>query len=209
MTDSADSSAYEQLTSLIRHGEFSGGEALRAARLAELIGQSRTPIREALSRLAAEGIVELLPNRGARLAALSADDIREIFMMRSLVEPCAAGLAAQRASEEDLRKMNSTLDALESLGDDADVESESFSKLNLMFHEAVIDAARSDMLRSVYRLIRKEPLVHQTSFTNWVDPRRAAYQHRDILDALKCHNARWAEAAMFSHIEMARELHHD
>jgi DNA-binding GntR family transcriptional regulator len=208
MTDSANSNAYEQLTSLIRHGHFTGGQALRAARLAELIGQSRTPIREALSRLAAEGIVELLPNRGARLVALSADDVREIFVMRSLIEPWAAGLAAQRASTEELQSMDSTLEALEALGDDVDVEGDSWTKLNLIFHEAVIDAARSDILGSVYRLVRKEPLVHQTSFTSWVDPRRACYQHRDILDALKSRNTRWAEAAMFSHIEGTRELYH-
>ena len=93
--------------------------------------------------------------------------------------------------------MDSTLEGLEALGDDVDVEGDSWTKLNLIFHEAVIDAARSDILGSVYRLVRKEPLVHQTSFASWVDPRRACYQHRDILDALKGRNTKWAEAAMF------------
>jgi DNA-binding GntR family transcriptional regulator len=80
------STVYEQIRTAILSGELSNSERLVEEDLAVSLGISRTPVREALRRLAAEGLVDVSPNRGARVAEWDADDLREIFDLRSILE---------------------------------------------------------------------------------------------------------------------------
>ena len=94
---------YGVLRERILEGELEGGARLHQENLSAQLGVSRTPVREAITRLAAEGLVELLPNRGARVAAVSLADIRAAFEARLGIEPLAARLAAERRPEAALR----------------------------------------------------------------------------------------------------------
>src|SRR5690606_10767984 len=87
--------AYEQLKNLILDGELRPGEPMREQQLAERTGTSRTPVREALHELAREGLVRLVPGRGAFVAEISIPDLLELFQLRDVLEPYAARLAAR------------------------------------------------------------------------------------------------------------------
>src|SRR5674476_161296 len=93
---------YRMVTEMIASGELAPGARLREQTLAETIGVSRTPVREALGRLSAEGVVELTPNRGAQVVSFSAEDVNAMFDVRSRLEPQAVALAVPRLSPEDL-----------------------------------------------------------------------------------------------------------
>ena len=88
------SEAYEKVRGRILSGELGDGVRLGEEELAEALSISRTPVREALRRLAAEGLVELLPNRGARVPRWDESDVNDIFDLRAVLESHAAGRAA-------------------------------------------------------------------------------------------------------------------
>src|SRR5713226_2530768 len=96
----ATDTAYEAVRQMILSGEAEAGSRLGEAELAETLGLSRTPVREALQRLGADGLVDVLPHRGARVARWTRDDLAEIFELRSLLEPYAAARAARLGRDE-------------------------------------------------------------------------------------------------------------
>jgi DNA-binding GntR family transcriptional regulator len=100
---------YDRLRERILAGELEGGARLHQENLSAELGVSRTPVREAITRLAAEGLVELLPNRGARVAEVTLTDIRAAYEARLGVEPFAARLAAERRPEAALKTMRAAI----------------------------------------------------------------------------------------------------
>jgi DNA-binding GntR family transcriptional regulator len=197
-----ESGAYDAISDLIRAGTFRSGQRLNAAEIAQRIGVSRTPVREALARLGAEGVVQLLPNRGARLADLDRADLLAILDIRALVEPQGARLAALHADENDLRTLAEILDRLESpVGD-----SESANlKLNSDFHAAIMDASKSSQWRAVFRHVAKEPLLQLHGQGKSLNRDRQSRQHREILAALNSGNPALAEVAMSLHMQSTRQ----
>lgn len=170
---------------------------------------SRTPVREALSRLAAEGIVELRPNRGARLVELSRKDIDEIFDMRALLEPYAAACAARVMGPEGRRRLCSLQDDMDALeGHEPDVM-EVRAKLNNAFHTAIIEMTGSQLISAVLSTASREPLLHRMSATVLTKDQenRLAREHRDVAAAIVAGDARLAEASMLCHIETARAIY--
>lgn len=202
----SEQSAYEALTSLIRSGAFVGGQPLRASQLAELIGVSRTPVREALSKLAAQGIVEIRANRGARLVELGREDIEDLFDLRCVLESHAAGRAAERITAEELASLDTLVDRM-----DACAEQEGdmlkVAQLNHEFHSAIIAAAGSKLMTKVLADAEREPLISRIGRKARVDMVRQSREHRDIVSALKMGNSPWASAAMLCHIESARSFY--
>jgi DNA-binding GntR family transcriptional regulator len=98
---------YSAITKLIRNDHFVAGQPLRESAIAAELNVSRTPVREALRRLATEGAVEITPNRGATLAEFTDDDIADIWSLRALLEPYAARLAAERGYAKDVERLES------------------------------------------------------------------------------------------------------
>jgi DNA-binding GntR family transcriptional regulator len=100
---------YGVLHERIIGGELEGGSRVHQENISEELGVSRTPVREALARLAAEGLVEFLPNRGARVAEVALEDMRISYEARLAVEPLAARFAAERRTADDLKRMAGAL----------------------------------------------------------------------------------------------------
>src|SRR3954454_11370814 len=121
----------EQLQHAILEGVLKPGERLRAEALAQRYGTSRTPIREALLQLEAQGLVEVEPNRGAVVRAFDRDDLRDLYEVRALLEPRAAALATHRISHADIAQ-------LEALCEDDDL-----IVANEAFHRIILEAAQS------------------------------------------------------------------
>lgn len=205
----ADSgTVYEAIREMIAAGEFRAGEPLREVRLAERAGVSRTPVREALRRLAAEGIVELRPNKGAQLVEISREDAAAIFDVRCLLEPYAAGRAATRASQDDLAHLEELLDAMDDVASAGREHLDELAPLNNQFHNAILKAADARLAAEALAVVMRGPLVQRT-FHLYSDEQLARSQehHRELVASLRARNSVWAESVMRSHIEAARSIY--
>ncbi len=200
--------AYDWLRRGIVDGELSPGDHLREEEIAAAVGCSRTPVREAIRRLAAEGMVEFVPNRGAHVAAWSERDLAEIFDLRAVLEGFAARLAARRADEAFLTELRDLADRMEQLaaGDDPD-RVDRISELNGRFHAAIVEAADNRHLTQLVAGLVQVPLVHRT-FRRYRDDEltRSMGHHRELLAAFERGDVNWAGTVMRSHIYAARAV---
>ncbi|WP_158808891.1 GntR family transcriptional regulator [Beijerinckia sp. L45] len=171
------------LRELIRDGNLKPGDKISEPRLCEHFGVSRTPLREALKVLAAEGLIELLPRRGAVVAQISAEDIRELFPIMAALEGLAGELACERITDADIDHMRALhaqmMDAYQLGNEDA------YLKLNRQIHEAIFTIARNDTLAAMYQQILARMHSHRfivrKSETNW---KNAVEDHERIMEAL-------------------------
>lgn len=204
---------YATIRRQILNGERSGGEWLREGDVAAAIGVSRTPVREALRRLAAEGLVRHEPNRGVQVEDWGAGDLDEIFSLRSQLEPWGCGLAAASGLAD--------LDALGELADRMDEEArrdppdlDAITELNNEFHRRVLEASGNGRLVGLVSSVVAVPLVWRT-FSHYSPEamRRSLAHHHEIVQALAAGDAAWAESVMRSHVRAAwaslREEHGD
>jgi DNA-binding GntR family transcriptional regulator len=204
MSKAADK-AYEKIGSLILEGHFKPGDRLSEEELSRLSGVSRTPVREALRRLAAEYFVVIRPNQGAAVAVWSKRDIEDLFHMRAMLEGMAAARAAKRRSDECLKLMEEcvrTIDhALES-GGHPDVET--FLDENRKFHGLVLEAAGSPRLSASISNLIAPAVVSQTAQNFSVsDLKRSNAHHRDLVGAMRDQDSDLADSIMKMHIRAA------
>jgi DNA-binding GntR family transcriptional regulator len=133
---------YRRIRALILSGELEPGEPLRQEALADGLGTSRTPLREALNRLATEGLIEFRPHRSAVVATFSQRDIEADYEARALIEPAAARLAAERSPRETRRALEAALAAQREAGADLDHQFDA----NRTFHLALVAGAGNQHL---------------------------------------------------------------
>jgi DNA-binding GntR family transcriptional regulator len=203
-SNGAVESAYRHIRGIIIRGELASGETLLEARLAERIGVSRTPVREALSRLANEGLVVLGRYRRAQVASFSMADVAEVFRLRGKLEGHAARRACRRILAEDIAR----LEAIEAEMEAAFAELgwhqhlPRFDELNNEFHLIIARAADSPRLEKILASSLELPASIFNSYNEALDQRteRTHRQHREIIAALKARNPDWAEAAMSAHL---------
>ncbi|MFC2967798.1 GntR family transcriptional regulator [Acidimangrovimonas pyrenivorans] len=191
--------AYLRLVDEIRRGELMPGARLRETQLAERMGISRTPVREAIRTLEAEGLVTHLPRQGAVIRVLDRSEVMELYEMRAVLEGTAARMAARAASEIELDELASVNEELARFPDSATTY-----RLNRHFHAILLDAARNRYLIKASQALQKTLLILGPS--TLTDPARAAeavQEHGVLLDALRGRDGARAEAAMRAHIEAA------
>jgi DNA-binding GntR family transcriptional regulator len=197
---------YLALRGQILSGALSANSVLREQALAEELGVSRTPVREALRRLDEAGLVTFVPNRGARVVEWTIDQVRETYFVRAELESRAAALAATRITSAELDALADLIDAMEPLVTSVDEAGMTeLSRLNAHFHRTVVAASRSPQLMALTSSVGRVPLM-AAAFRRQGGPYRARsnHQHRDILTALSTGDTIWAEVAMRSHILGAR-----
>jgi DNA-binding GntR family transcriptional regulator len=193
--------AYEELRNRIRSGSLPAGARLREENLAEQLGLSRTPVREALRRLQADGLVEVVAHRGAHVAAWTEHDLDEIFGLRALLEGRAARLAAERVNDAQAAALRATAEELSRVASRARPDLSLIRALNFEFHAGVLAAAASPRLVALLQGLVQGPLVQQT-FRRY-DPealRRSAGHHLELVQALESRDGEWAEAVMQAHV---------
>jgi DNA-binding GntR family transcriptional regulator len=207
--------AYEAVREQIAAGGVAPGTWLRESTVAATLGLSRTPVREALRLLAAEGVVELVHTRGARVISWTAEDIDEAYRLRALIEGYGAGLAARRADPQVVADLRALQDRYERALD-AEVATHgtptafnsapsSSAQCNDEFHAAVLGASGSARLPMLAAMVSSAPLVRRVlqSYDD-DDRRRSVLQHRDIITAIENADEDLATSAMSSHILAAR-----
>lgn len=195
--------AYRSIRDQILSGQRPGGEWLREGDLATMIGVSRTPVREALRRLAAEGLVRHERNRGVQVQSWTPKDLDEIFGLRSLLEPwgCALAAVSGMANLDALRTLANRMDeAAARQRPDVDL----ITELNNRFHLAILEASGNDRLCSVVSSVIQVPLVWRT-FSHYTpeDLQRSLAHHHELIDALRVGDSAWAESIMRAHVRAA------
>ena len=202
----ASKNATAMLRELILAGALPAGTKLGEADLATRLDVSRTPVREALSRLAAEGLVDLVPNRGARVARWSDEDLEQIFELRLRLEPYAVGLAIPRLSDSDLDDLDDLAQRMMGLGKPGRSQDlDGIVHLNRQFHRTLINRAANPALASALLAVTHASVVNQ-NFHNYSPAAlaRSLAHHVEIVAAARVGNADWANAVMRSHLYNAR-----
>lgn len=202
----ASKNATAMLRELILAGALPAGTKLGEADLATRLDVSRTPVREALSRLAAEGLVDLVPNRGARVARWSDEDLDQIFELRLRLEPYAVGLAVPRLTDSDLDDLDDLAQRMVGLGKPGRSQDlDGIVHLNRQFHRTFINRAANPALTSALLAVTHASVVNQ-NFHNYTPAAlaRSLAHHVEIVAAARVGNADWANAVMRSHLYNAR-----
>ena len=186
----------EQLRQRIFRRELEPGSWIDELKIAEDFGISRTPLREALKVLAAEGLVTMKVRRGAYVTEMSEKDLRDVYHLLSLLESDAAGVVAERATPEQQQTLRDLHAELESAAGNR----EAFFSVNERFHMALLDMAdnrwRSQMvadLRKVMKLNRHNSLFKQGRIEDSLS------EHRAILDAMLARDPEGTRRAMQAH----------
>ena len=200
---SAADYAYAMIRSGIVEGRFEPGRRMREIELAEWLGISRTPTRQALSRLELEGLLEMRARVGLVVAMLDLDAVEELYDMRAALEGTAAGLAARHASPRDIALL------LQLLADEPRhaAEPRSLARHNRALHEAIYAAAHNRFLmKSVQALHDAIALLGPT--TLGIDGRHAIAhaEHAGIVAAIEARDAPRADALARAHILNALDL---
>jgi DNA-binding GntR family transcriptional regulator len=200
--------AYEALREAILTGRHAAGGRLGEVELAAEVGVSRTPVREALRRLAAEGLVEVLPNRGARVSSWTAQDLEELYELRALLEGHGAGLAAPRATAEDVARLRSLAEAMDAVGRPGRRQDlDRLAELNQVFHGHVLQVAGNARLVALMQSVVQVPLVLRT-FHRYDGPAlaRSLRHHHELVAAIETRDGSWAASVMRSHVLAARAV---
>jgi len=198
----------EHIRDAILTGQYPAGSWIREVMVAREAEVSRTTVRQALNALAAEGYVELHPNRGAMVVEWSIERLLQVFELRAMLEGYGCELAAMHRDESDVDRLQTEADRFSELVERAGPRnSRQVAELNNEFHTLILSAARNPRLTSLLAAVVQIPLVTQT-FSRYDDTalRRSALQHQDLVQAIRRRDREWAHATMRSHILAARQL---
>lgn len=201
----------ERLRQLILVGEYEPDERLVEEQLAERLQVSRTPVRQALTMLEAEGLVEIAPNRGAVVCSFGVEEVWDVYDLRAVLEGYAARRAAERIREEELVRLRALVGEQEtvepgSLRDHAE-EIRRLVELNQDFHGTIVAASRNRRLEKLVGRTVEVPLVFKAFF--WYTPEKrhiSNHYHRQILRALEHHDGERAEIVMREHVYEGRDF---
>jgi DNA-binding GntR family transcriptional regulator len=201
----ASVAATELIREAIIDGRLEPGRRLKEEELARELGISRTPVREALLMLQAEGLVVATPNRGAMVRVHDATDLDDLYQLRALLEGHAAGRAAMRVDEAVVEQLRASCDRFEALSPKDNLRE--LVRENLFFHNTILDIAGSARLAAMVRKVIELPLVYKSYI--WYSPdqkRISVHYHRQIVNALATRDAERAELIMKEHVFEARDL---
>lgn len=205
MSTTAGQRAYETIRQLILDGRLPPGHWLKEEELTAVCGASRTPIREAIRRLAAEGLVTKAPRLGAQVASVEPSELEEIYHLRAMVEGHAAGRAARRITPEQIARLKALAEIMEAASAAGpDIVRAHYTPANAEFHRIILEAAMSRRLTAMASLVVEVPLTLRTlAKYSHEDRQRSLHLHRELIAAFEAGNAEWAEGAMKIHIHAA------
>lgn len=188
-----------RLRDLIIRGELEAGARLNERELTEQLGISRTPLREATRRLASEGLVELLPHRGAIVAPIDAARVRDALEVMGALEAYAGEVACARATDAEINEIRAL--HFEMLADRAREDHQSYFARNQAIHFRIIDCARNPVLSQTYRALNDR--VRRVRYQANVNRQRwdqAIAEHEEILAALVARDAARLKRQLAGHL---------
>ncbi len=201
--------AYTAIRKAIIAQRFQPGERLKEERLAEEIGVSRTPVREALRRLSSEGLLQLMPNQGVTVPAWSSKDVEDIFGLRLALETYGVEQAAVRATREQVGQLESLCRQMEALV--AEGKNGYLTKVadrNRAFHRILAEAGGGPLLgRLLFQVIEMPLMMNTYHRYSEQEMARSLNHHRELTQALRARDQIWAAAVMAAHIQAGRNTY--
>lgn len=199
---SVSETLYERLREGILTGLFPPGGVLRQEELAQRLGASRVPLREAMTRLEVEGLVVLRPRRGYAVLSLDRSEIEEIFELRAAVEEHLAGVAAETRTDEDVKAVSQALAQMERISARSPNQTNKWLDANSEFHTRLLAAAHRKRAGRFAIMLRDqvEPYIRvEINLTR--DVREAETEHRAMFEALQAGEARRLRKLCRQHCE--------
>jgi DNA-binding GntR family transcriptional regulator len=185
-------------------GEYPPGSRLVETRIAQELGVSQAPVREALRDLEQLGCIVHEPFRGCSVRAFSADELLEAFPVRAALEALAARLAAERIAEGELLQLAELLETMRAAARRGDAHGQ--SQANASFHATIVRAARNATLERQWQLLEPFSRTFLTVSQPGLDLLALSERHIPILDALRARDPDAAAAAMHQHLMDAADL---
>ena len=198
---------YGAIKEQIIDGRYAPGARITEQNIAAQFSTSRTPVREAMRQLVADGFALFKPNSGTVVRQWSPEEVRQIFELRVFIESEIAGHAAAGIADGELAELARIQDDIESGGvDTSSANTARIAPLNREFHRIIAQASHNERLVSMLASAIEVPIVQQT-FRSYSPQRlaRSFSHHRELIDALCAHDSAWAKAVMSSHIHSAKQ----
>ena len=190
---------YKTIKKAILTYEVKPGEPLIEEKIANKLGVSRTPVREVLRELEKEGLVKIIPRKGAFIAEIFPKDIEEIFLLREILECAAVKIAIPKLKEEDLIEIESLLNSISK-----NIEMKNYKYIfdtDVKLHSLIVDTAGNRRLSKFLKMLNDQ--IHRIRILSAIVPGRISeslQEHNDILEALKKRDIDLAERSLRQHI---------
>lgn len=191
---------FNTLRDAILKGDFAPGERLMEKQLAERLGVSRTPIREAIRKLELEGLVVMMPRKGAEVASVTGKDISDVLEVRATLEALAVKLACKKMSNQDIEELILVNDSFKKAAETKDVKT--LIEKDIEFHDVIFHSANNEKLMQIINNLREqiyrfrvEYIYNMTSYDSLVA------EHDEIVNAMKLRKGHEAAKIALEHIE--------
>ena len=205
-TASSAKQAYNFIRGQILNGTYGEGMRLTEQQFSDQLGLSRTPVREAMRLLVADGFLHFQPNSGTFVRTWDAAEIAAVYDARMLVESELAAQAARHMTPEIVQRLRALHDEIESQG--ADTSEENVVRIgpfNRDFHALISDIAQNPRLAAMRTQALEIQIIQRTRRRySAMQLARSFHHHREIIDAFSCRDAEWARAAMACHLRSAK-----
>lgn len=201
---SLEARVYNEVREALLCGQFKKGEWLTEHMLTQKLGVSRTPVRSALQRLAEDGLVSMIPNRGAVVIGIAKEDIVDIYRIRMRLEGLASAMAAEKITDEAKQKLSENVALFEFYVQRQDTEH--IEELDTAFHSMIYEASGSRTLERILTDLHSNTKAYRSQ--SLCVPGRLARtleEHKEILGAILTGNAEKAEKLTSAHIECAMQ----
>ena len=194
----------ETLREAIRKGILEPGERLMEVQLAEELGISRTPVREAIRKLEQEGYVIMMPRRGTYVSDISTNDVKEIFEIRSALESLATGLAARRIEPEELETLQNLLVEIEGYINKNDIEK--IVETDIKFHGLLYKVSRNERLVNIINNLKEQLARFRTLSMSYPGRlQETLEEHSEMVEAIANGDVSAARDAAEHHMERAEK----
>src|SRR5689334_774771 len=196
-----------EIERMIVAGDLAAGAKLNEVAIAELLGVSRGPVREAFRALEASGLVRLEKNRGVFVRQISVDEADQIYEVRAALDEFVGRRLAQSASSDDIRDLRARVERMERAAAKGDVDA--YAAANLDFHDRLVELTKNEKLLATYRrLVNELNLYRRATRAQTGTLPVSTREHREIVDRIAAGQAAAAGRALFDHVMASRERMH-
>jgi phosphonate utilization transcriptional regulator len=198
----------QELERMILAGDLAAGSKLNESSVADLLGVSRGPVREAFRALEESGLVRLEKNRGVYVRQVSVTEADEIYELRAVLDEFVGRRVAQTATPEAVRELRSRVDQMEKAASAADIDA--YYRANVEFHDRLVELTGNSKLLVTYRrLVNELSLFRRATLAQAGTLPVSTREHRDIVDRIAAGNAAAAGRALQEHVIASRDrMHH-
>lgn len=191
---------FNTLRQAILKGELEPGERLMEIQLADRLGVSRTPIREAIRKLELEGLVLMIPRKGAEVAKISEKSLRDVLEVRRSLEELAIDLACQRMTDEEIRSLEEAQEAFRTAVETGDAMT--IAETDEHYHDVIYTGTGNNRLVQILNNLREQMYRYRLEYIKDADKRQIlVVEHDHILKAMKSRHVAEAKAAIREHID--------